>query len=239
MSGHSKWSTIKRKKSLMDKRRGQLFTKLAKMITVAAKEGGGNPKTNFKLKLAIDNAQRFNLPQDNIIRAIKRGTGELVDGSKMKKEIFEAWGPGGIALMIETITDNRNRTLAELKHILAEYEGRLGNVKWMFETQGVIRLPLLKLAEKEKVELAAIDAGARDIKEENKSLVVYTDPAQFSAVKKAVESLQVKIESAELELIAKNPIKIKDKAQMEKIDKLMEVLDAHNDVNEIYSNVEN
>lgn len=241
MSGHSKWSTIKRKKGIVDKKRGQIFSKMAKMIAVAVKQGGSNPETNFRLRLAIDKARSVNMPQENIERAIKRGKG-VADGAKIEHIVYEAFGPGGIALMIEVVTDNKNRTLNELKHILSEHEGRLGvegSVRWMFERKGVIRILPTKKEEKEIIELTAIDAGALDIREENSDIVIYTDPEKISTIKKAIEPLNPKIESVEIELVTKNPIKIKDKTLLEKIDKLMEMLDAHDDVNEIYSNVEN
>jgi YebC/PmpR family DNA-binding regulatory protein len=241
MSGHSKWSTIRRKKGVADAKRGQQFTKIAKIITVAAKQGGGDSETNFKLRLAIDKAKSVNMPQENIERAIKRGTGELA-GAKIENLTYEAYGPGGIALMIEVVTDNKNRTLGELKQILSKFDGRLGgegSVRWMFARIGAVRISLSKKKEKEIVELTAIDAGASDIKEENGSLVVYTEPEKISAVKKSIEPLKPKIESIEIELVTKNPVKIEDKFLLRKIDQLMEELDSQDDVNEIYSNVEN
>lgn len=241
MSGHSKWSTIKRKKGVADAKRGQQFTKVAKIITVAAKQGGGDAATNFKLRLAIDKAKSINMPRENIERAIKRGTGEL-SGAKLENLTYEAYGPGGIALMIEVVTDSKNRTLGELKQILSKFGGRLGgegSVQWMFERIGAIRILLSKKEEKEIIELTAIDAGASDIKEENGGLVIYVEPEKISAVKKSIEPLKPKIESVEIELKTKNPVKIGDKTLLEKIDKLMEALDSQDDVNEIYSNVEN
>jgi YebC/PmpR family DNA-binding regulatory protein len=240
MSGHSKWSTIKRKKGAADAKRGQVFTKMAKMITAVAKQGGGDPETNFKLRLAIDKAKSVNMPADNIKRAVKRGTGELTDGMQIEEMVYEAYGPGGVALMIEVVTDNKNRTLSEIKHILSENNGRLGeagSVKWMFESKGVVRMPIPPKEEREKIELAAIDAGAADIQEEDGSLVIYTNTNQFVNVKRAVESMGVKFDSAELELTPANPLEIEDEGTLRKVEKLMEALDEQEDVNEIYSNL--
>jgi len=240
MSGHSKWSTIKRKKGVLDAKRGQIFTKMAKMITVAAKQGGGDPDANFKLRLAIDKAKSVNMPSDNIERAIKKGTGELAEGMQMEEIIYEAYGPGGAALIIEVITDNKNRTLSEIKHILSKNDGRLseaGSVNWMFEKKGAIRIPFSSNDKKEEIEMAAIDVGASDIVEEDKSLVVYTDPSQFVKIKKSIEDEDFKYDSAEIELSPTNPLKIKDEKVLEKIEKLMEMLGEQEDVNEIYSNL--
>lgn len=238
MSGHSKWSNIKRKKGVKDQKRGQLFSKLAKMISVAARQGE-NPESNFKLRLAIDKARHASMPQENIQRAIRRGAGKE-KGAVFEEFCYEAFGPSGIALMIVGVTDNKNRTLALLRHIFSEHEGKLaesGSVKWMFEIKGVIRLQIPDEETREKIELAAIDAGAEDIVEENSSLVIYTIPSELIRVKELLISSKAKIESAEIEYIPKDPIVIKDKKVLDKIDKLMEALDELEDVNEIYSNL--
>jgi YebC/PmpR family DNA-binding regulatory protein len=241
MSGHSKWSTIKRKKEVRDAKRGQTFTKIAKIISVAAKESGGDPVTNFKLRLAMDKARQVNMPQENIKRAILRGIGKG-EGAQIEQTIYEAFGPDGVALMIEVITDNKNRTLNELRHILSDYEGRLageGNVKWMFEKLGTIRLLLDDKINKEEIGLQAIDLGASDIKEEDNTLIIFCGPKELGSLKKSLEGKGLKIESQDIELKTKNPVKISDKTVLSKIEKLMEALDEHGDVNEIYSNVEN
>ena len=240
MSGHSKWSTIKRKKGVLDAKRGQVFTKMAKMITVAAKQGGGDPEANFKLRLAIDRAKSVNMPSNNIERAIKKGTGELAEGMQMEEIVYEAYGPGGAALIIEVITDNKNRALSEVKHILSKNGGRLseaGSVNWMFEKKGAIRIQFTSDEKKEEIEMAAIDSGASDIIEEDKSLVIYTDPSQFAKIKKSIEDKGFKYDSAEIELSPTNPLKVKDEKVLEKIEKLMEMLGEQEDVNEIYSNL--
>lgn len=238
MSGHSKWSTIKRKKGLMDKKKGQLFSKISKMITVAARNGA-DPATNFKLRLAIDKARAVNMPADSIERAIKKGSGKL-EGAQMEEVTYEAYGPSGVALMIETVSDNQKRTLSELKHILSSHGGHIGgagSVKWMFKSTGVIRLPLAGL-DREKIELQAIDLGADDIREEDSTLAIYLSPKKLTSFKEALEKQKTKIDSAEIELFATDPIKI-DPEKMAKVEELMSALDEHDDVSEIYSNVEN
>lgn len=240
MSGHSKWSQIKRKKGLADKRRGQLFSKLSKMITVAAL-GGEDPSANFKLRLAIDKARVVNMPSDAIERAIKKGAGKL-EGAKIQEVTYEAYGPGGAALMIETISDNQKRTLAEIRHILSQHEGHIGetgSVRWMFKSCGVIRIPLVSDLDREKIELQAIEAGAEDIREEDNTLVIYISSKNLTSLKESLEKEGAKIDSAEIELATKNPIRIKDSAQIVEVEELMTALDEHEDVSEIYSNVEN
>lgn len=241
MSGHSKWSTIKRKKAVTDNKRGQVFTKMAKIISVAAREGGPDPITNFKLRLVMDKAREVNMPGENIERAIARGAG--TDGeAQIEQLMYEGYGPGGIALLIEVITDNKNRTLGEVRHILDEYGGKLGtsgSVTWMFERLGAIRVKIVGEIKKDDLELELIDLGAADIKEEDGGLVIYCDPKSIMGLKKALEQKSLKIESAEIEYKTKNPIKVTDDAIMKKFEKLMEALDEHDDVNEIYSNIEN
>lgn len=240
MSGHSKWSTIKRKKEVRDAKRGQVFTKIGKIISIAAREAGPDPNTNFKLRLAIDKAKEANMPQENIERAILRGAGKT-EGAQIEQLTYEAYGPSGVALMIEVVTDNKNRTLNELRHILQDNGGRLanqGSVGWMFEKMGVIRISLAGL-KKEKVELQAIDLGALDIKEEDNALAIFCEPKKLGGLKKSLEQKGIKIVSQDIELKTKNPIKISDKNLLSKIEKLMEALDSHDDVNEIYSNIEN
>jgi len=242
MSGHSKWSTIKRKKGVLDAKRGQIFTKMAKLVTLAAKQGGGDPETNFKLRLAVDKARSVNTPADNIERAIKKGTGESTEGNQLEELVYEAYGPGGVALIIEAVTDNKNRTLPEVKTILSDNGGRLGetgSVQWMFKKQGVIRMSKPSDGEREKIELVVIEAGADDIREEDDSLAVYTKTNQLSAVKKVLEGTGLTVNSADIELLPTNPLKVEDKSELGKIDKLMEALDEQEDVNEVYSNLAN
>lgn len=240
MSGHSKWSTIKRKKGVLDAKRGQIFTKMAKLVMVAAKQGGGDPETNFKLRLAVDKARSVNMPSANVERAIKKGTGESAEGNQLEELVYEAYGPGGVALIIEAVTDNKNRTLPEIKTILSDHGGRLGetgSVQWMFKKQGVVVINKPADDKKEMAELVAIEAGADDIKEEDGDLVIYTKSNQLTAVKESLEEAGLTIDSADVELSPTNPLNIKDKSELERIERLMMALDEQEDVNEVYSNL--
>ncbi len=237
MSGHSKWSQIKRKKGVADVQRGKIFSKVAKMISVAAREGG-DPEMNSKLRMAIEKAREVNMPRDNIERAIKRGTGE-VKGVKIEEISYEAYGPGGIALIIEVATDNKNRTLSEIKHILSRFGGRLGesgSVKWMFSRKGVIECEISGDKNKNDLELLIIDAGAEDIKKKGEILEIYTKEGELDKVKENLESQGIKIKSASLDWIAKDSVTIEDKKTKEQLEKLFEALDEQEDVQEIYSN---
>ncbi len=240
MSGHSKWSTIKRKKGIADAKKSNVFAKISKIVSIAARDGGGDPEANYKLRLAIDKARAVNMPIDNIDRAIKKGTGELDGGTQIEDVVYEAYGPGGIAVIIEAITDNKNRTVSEIKKILSDHEGKLGgsgSVSWMFDRKGVIRISKVSNDKKEEIELLAIDNEASDIKEEDTSIVIYIVPEKLSKLKEILEKEGIKIDSSEVELITKNPVKIDDKNILEKVEKLMEELGEHDDVNEIYSNI--
>lgn len=237
MSGHSKWSTIKRKKGANDAKRGQIFTKMANLITVAARSGGGDPEMNFKLRLAIDRARAENMPADNIQRAVKKGTGELAEGVQLEELKYEAYGPGGVALIVEAITDNKNRTLSEVKNALSDNGGRMGemgSVAWMFDSKGVIRIAG---AGSDEMEMAAIEAGADDIEQQDEGLVITTAANKLSAVKDALTKVKVRVESADIELTPKDPLKVEDKDALNKIEKLMEALDDLDDVNEVYGNL--
>jgi len=241
MSGHSKWSTIKRKKGIADAKKSNVFAKISKIVSIAARDGGGDPEANYKLRLAIDKARAINMPLDNISRAIKKGTGELDDGSQIEEVVYEAYGPGGVAIIIETITDNKNRTVSEIKKILSDADGKLGgggSVSWLFERKGTIRISSYSVADKEKIELLAIENDALDIIEEDSNLIIYSIPEKLSNLKEILEKEGIKIDSSEIELITKNPVKIDNKNILEKVEKLMEELGEHDDVNEIYSNIE-
>ena len=241
MSGHSKWSTIKRKKGIADAKKSNVFAKISKIVSIAARDGGGDPEANYKLRLAIDKARAINMPLDNISRAIKKGTGELDDGSQIEEVVYEAYGPGGVAIIIETITDNKNRTVSEIKKILSDADGKLGgggSVSWLFERKGTIRISLYSATDKEKIELLAIENDALDIIEEDSNLIIYSIPEKLSNLKEILEKEGIKIDSSEIELITKNPVKIDNKNILEKVEKLMEELGEHDDVNEIYSNIE-
>lgn len=242
MSGHSHFKSIKRIKEASDKRRGQIFSKMARLISVAVKEGGPNPEVNSKLKLAIETAKSYNLPKENIERAIKRATGELA-AEKLEEVLFEAYGPAGIAIIIEGITDNKNRTLGEIRQVLNQNGGKLvseGAVKWMFERKGCLvidlRSQISDLRSKEGLELLAIEAGASDLYWHNETLDVYTEIEDLEKVKKKLEEKGVKIESSSLDWVAKEEIKL-DKKEKEACQKLFEALDENEAVQEIYSNL--
>ena len=237
MSGHNKWSKIKHTKAITDARKGKVFSKIAKTIVVAARKGG-DPGMNSTLRLAIDKAKAVNMPNDNIERAIKKGTGKGKE-KQLEEITYEAYGPNGIPLMIETITDNKNRTLSEIRHILSRNNGRLGetgSVKWMFNQKGSIEVILAEKS-KDELELAAIDAGAEDIEWKNNVLEIYTEPNDLEKVKENLEKARIKIEDASLDWIPKNEVEIKDESLKNQLERLFEALDENEDVNEIFSNV--
>jgi len=243
MSGHSHWHGIRHKKELEDKKRGKIFSKLSRMIQVAAREGA-DPETNPKLRQALEEAKSFNMPKENIERAIKRGSGEL-EGEKLEEIIYEGFGPGGIALIIEGITDNKNRTLNEIKQILQKYNGKLANsgaVKWMFERKGTITIDLncqpSTFKSKEELELKIIESGAEDIKwhQTQDILDVYTKPEQLDKVKRNLEKEGIKIERASLDWVPKEEIDI-PKQEREKCEKLFSELDENEAVQNIFSNL--
>ncbi len=242
MSGHSHWASIKHKKGAEDQKRGKIFSKLTRQILIAAKQGGGDPETNQTLRMAVEKAKEFNMPKDNIERAIKKGSGEL-EGEKLEEVIFEAYGPGGIAIIIEGITDNKNRALGEVKQILNQSGGKLvgeGAIRWMFERKGTIILDLKmqdeNLKNKEHLELLAIESGAEDNYWHNDILDVYTKTEDLENVKKSLEEKQIKIDSSSLDWVAKEMISLDDK-QREETEKLFEALDESETVQEIYSNL--
>ena len=237
MSGHSHWAGIKHQKGIKDAKRAKVFTKLAKPIIIAAREGGGNPDTNFKLRMAIDKAREFNMPKENIERAIKRGTGELKE-ERIEEIIYEAMGPGGIMMLIKTTTDNKNRTLSEIKTILTKNGGKFaeaGSAMWNFEQIGSV---LLDLQEKDadEIELVAIDAGAKDIQVEAEAMRIFTAPSDLQKVQENLEKRHFKIEEAGLAYLPKNTVKIDENTQMD-YEKLLEALDEQDDVEEIYDNL--
>ncbi|RLB01043.1 MAG: YebC/PmpR family DNA-binding transcriptional regulator [Deltaproteobacteria bacterium] len=236
MSGHSKWSTIKRKKSAQDAKRGKIFTKLIREITVAARMGGGDPSGNPRLRAAIASARAVNMPKENIERAIKKGTGELA-GYSLEEAIYEGYGPGGVAILIEALTDNRNRTTAELRYILSKHGGNLGEagcVAWMFDKKGLIVFDRNQVDEDEVMEIA-LEAGAEDIREEDDQLEVVTLQSDFEEVKKAFDEQNIKYELAEVTMIPQNTVKLDDK-QAEQMLKLMDALEDSDDVQKVYAN---
>ncbi len=236
MSGHSKWATIKRKKGAEDAKRGKIFTKLIREIAVAAKIGGGDPGGNPRLRSVIDKAREANMPQDNIARAIKKGTGEL-EGVNYEEQTFEGYGPAGVALMFNVLTDNKNRTISEIRHLLAKNGGNLGEsgcVSWVFSKKGVLSFDKQQTSEDQLMEIA-LEAGADDIKGEDESLEVLTDPASFEAIRKAIEGKGLKPASAEVTMVPQNYVKLTG-ADAEKMLKLMEALEDHDDIQNVYSN---
>jgi len=240
MSGHSRWSQIHRQKALTDQKRGQLFTKLANAITIAAREGGGEPETNFKLRMAIEKAKEQNMPSENIEKAIKRGTGEL-EGAKIEETTYEGYGPSGVALLINIVSDNKNRALSEIRNILGRFGGKLGepgSVSYLFEQKGIITAisDQQSAIRKEEIELAAIDAGAEDINEQDDALLIYTNPKELFQVKKRLEEKGVKIASAGLSMEPKNPVKITEEQKASQILKLLDTLDECQDVANVYAN---
>jgi len=241
MSGHSKWSQIKHKKALTDAKKGKVFSKLARLITVIARQKGGNQDINPQLRIAIEKARSLNMPNDNIERAIKKGAGEL-EGEKMEEMTIEAYGPGSVALMIEAVTDNKNRTFSEIKHILSQYGGKnaeAGSVNWLFEKKGGLIINLADSGlKKDDLELLVIDSGAQDLKwEAAEMLEVYTKTEDLGKIKKDLEEKNIKIESASLDWVPKNEIEINDLKTKERLEKLLLALDEHQDVQEIYSNI--
>ncbi|OGE86134.1 MAG: hypothetical protein A3J48_02745 [Candidatus Doudnabacteria bacterium RIFCSPHIGHO2_02_FULL_46_11] len=242
MSGHNKWSQIKRQKGIADQKKGQVFSKFSKNITLAAKEGGGNSDFNFKLRLLLDRAKSAGMPADNIDRAIKRGTGEGKE-AQISAAVYEGLGPAGSAFIVETATDNTNRALQEVRQIFIKNNGQLGNsgsVSWMFDHRGLIlaTVPRSDLGNKIRSDLylATIDAGALDVKDQAEGLEIYTEPKYLMKVKEAVENAGAKVESADISWLAKNPIQPTD-AEKEKIEKLAEALEENDDVVNVYTNL--
>jgi YebC/PmpR family DNA-binding regulatory protein len=236
MSGHSKWHTIKHKKGAADAKRGKVFTRIIKELTVAARNGGGDPDTNPRLRTIIAEAKSVNMPADNIKRAVQRGTGEL-PGVSYDEITYEAYGPGGVAIMIETLTDNKNRTVGEMRHLLTKYGGNLGeanSVAWMFEKKGYIVVEKSK-ADEEKLLSAAIDAGADDMQDDDDNWEVLSAPEAFQAVRDAVKQLGVEPASAQVSMIPQNYVKLEGKVAQQML-KLMEALDDQDDVQHVWSN---
>ena len=237
MSGHSHAKTVAATKNANDARKGKIFSKLGRVITIAAKEGGGDLITNAKLKTAVDKAREFNMPKENIERAIKKGTGELV-GEMLESVSFEALGPGGIAIIIEGITDNKNRTLGEIKGTLSQYESKMtgeGALRWMFEKKGLITVQTNNKPA-EELELIVIESGADDFSLKENVLSVYTKPETLEAIKKSLEEKGLKIENSGLEWIPKEEVVIEEKAR-ERAQKLFDALDENDAVQDVYSNL--
>jgi YebC/PmpR family DNA-binding regulatory protein len=236
MSGHSKWHTIKHKKGAADAKRGKVFTRIIKELTVAARNGGGDPGSNPRLRTIIAEAKSVNMPSDNIKKAIQRGTGEL-PGVSYEEITYEGYGPGGAALIVETLTDNKNRTVGEIRHLLEKYNGNLGSansVAWMFEKKGYIVVDKAA-ADEEKLLNTALEAGADDMRDDGDSWEVLTDPSAFEAVRDAVKGLGVEPASAQVAMLPQNYVKLQGKEASQMV-KLMDVLDEHDDVKQVWSN---
>lgn len=237
MSGHSKWSSIKHKKGAADAKRGKLFTKLVKEIIVAAREGGGDADANPRLRLAISSAKSANMPNSNIEKAVKKGTGEL-EGLKYESYTYEGYGHNGVAILIETLTDNKQRTVAEIRHTFSKYGGNLaetGSVSWIFEQKGLIQIPIEDIDE-EEIMMTSLDAGADDIITEDEFYEIYTPYSELHTVLQNLESAGYNVEKAELTRVPKNAINA-DKVA-EKLFRLIDKLDDLDDVQKIYSNLE-
>lgn len=237
MAGHSKWANIKHRKAAQDAKRGNLFQKLVRAVIVAAKEGGGDPSMNIQLKAAIDRAKAASVPNDNIIRAIKRGTGEI-EGASYEEVLYEGYGSGGVAILIDALTDNRNRTAAELRALLSRNGGSLGEagcVAWMFERKGVVFVKGSEIDEEELM-MATIDAGAEDLESEAEGFTLYCDPSNLTSLKDSLEAQGYVLEKAELDMIPKTTIALDSKEKAQKILRLMEVIEEQDDVQNVYSN---
>ena len=238
MSGHSKWSTIKHKKGATDAKRGKIFTKIIKEITVAARMGGGDPETNPRLRSALISARSENMPKDTFERAIKKGTGDL-EGVDYEEILYEGYGPGGVAVLVECLTDNRNRTIAEVRQVFNKAGGNVGTdgcVAWMFDKKGLIIVNKEDSDEETLMELA-LDAGAEDIKEETQSFEIICEPADFEAVKETIDAADIKYEMAEITMIPQNMTKVEGK-EAEQMINFMEAMDDCDDIQKFYSNAD-
>jgi YebC/PmpR family DNA-binding regulatory protein len=238
MSGHSKWSTIKHKKAAQDAKRGRLFTKLIKEITVAARQGGGDPGGNPRLRAAIDTAKSANMPADNIKRAVQKGTGEL-PGVSYEEVSYEGYGPGGVAILIETLTDNRMRTTPEIRHIFSKHGGNLGepnSVAWMFEKKGRFLVPSSATDEETLMELV-LEAGAEDLRQEDEQFEIHTSLEGFSAVREALGKAGIEPGEASIVMEPSNVVHLEGK-KAEQCLRLLEFLEDHDDVQNVYANLE-
>ena len=238
MAGHSKWSQIKRKKAVNDQKRGQMFTKLIRELTVAAREGGGDPNFNPRLRLGVDAAKSANMPQENIDRAIKRGTGEL-EGVTYEEVVYEGYGPGGVALYIETLTDNQKRTVAEVRHLLDKNGGNLGtagSVAWQFDRRGMIYVDAAD-ADEDDVFEAAVEAGADDVTSAEGEYLVTTDAGSLHEVRRTLVGAGLAVASAQLAMVAKNEVGVAGRVG-ERLLKLLDALDDHDDVQQVHSNAD-
>jgi YebC/PmpR family DNA-binding regulatory protein len=237
MSGHSKWASIKRKKGATDAKRGQLFSKLARAIIVAAREGGPDPAGNLALQNAIEKAREASMPKDNIERAIARGAGPAGDGAVYETVTYEGYGPAGIAVYVEAVTDNRNRTAAEVRHIFGKSDGSLGesgSVAWLFERRAVVLVD--GAADEDELMLVAADGGADDVEREGDSWRVIAAPEALTAVRDALEAAGMTVESADLTMVPKTTVELEDESAAKKVLRLMDALEDNDDVQDVYAN---
>jgi YebC/PmpR family DNA-binding regulatory protein len=237
MSGHSKWSSIKHKKGAADAKRGKLFSKLSRAIIVAAKEGGPDPAGNLALQNAIEKARSYSMPKDNIERAIARGSGADSDAASFEQIVYEGYGPNGIALLVEALTDNRNRTASEVRHLFSKYDGNLGAtgaVAWLFERQGVILVP--DTADEDELTLAAAEGGADDVTLDGSSYQVTVAPESLSAVREAIEAAGLPVDSAELTMVPKTTVEVEEEGVARKVLRLVDALEENDDVQDVYAN---
>jgi YebC/PmpR family DNA-binding regulatory protein len=236
MSGHSKWSTIKHKKAALDAKRGRIFTRLIREITVAARSGGGDMDGNARLRAAVAAAKEANMPADNITRAIKKGTGEL-EGATLEEVTYEGYGPGGVAVIVETVTDNKNRTLPEIRHIFSKHGGNMAAanaVAWMFEKKGYIVVESRSMPEDQLLELV-LEAGADDMRQDGDNMEIFTLPESFEAVKQALARRSVPVLSSEVSMVPKNTARAEG-ATARKVLNLVEALEEHDDVQHVWAN---
>ncbi|MHB8470759.1 MAG: YebC/PmpR family DNA-binding transcriptional regulator [Gaiellaceae bacterium] len=238
MSGHSKWSSIKHKKGAADKKRGKLFSKLSRAIIVAAKEGGGDPAANLALQNAIEKAKSYSMPKDNIDRAIAKGSGADADASAFETIVYEGYGPSGVAVIVEALTDNRNRTAGEVRHTFAKNDGNLGTagaVAWLFERRGIVLVAAAGVDEDE-LTLAAAEGGADDVALDGSTFEVTSSPESLVAVREAVEAAGFAVESAELTMVPKTTVAVVDESDAKKILRLIDQLEDNDDVQDVFAN---
>lgn len=242
MAGHSKWANIKHKKARSDEKRGKEFTKIAKDITIAVRTGGsGDPETNSKLKIAIQKAKAINMPNENITRAIKKGTGEI-EGDAYEEIVYEGYAPGGVAVLLEIATDNRNRTASEVRHLFSKNNGNLGEtgcVAWMFKRVGLITIDKEKVAaDEDDFMLQSLEAGAEDVKSEDEVYEIITAPELLIEVREALEAENIAVEMADLIMMPDTTVSVEDEATALKVLKLIDLLEDHDDVQNVYSNAD-
>ncbi len=239
MAGHSKWANVKHRKARADAQKGKIFTKLAREITVAAREGGEDLQANFRLRLAVQKAREANMPADNILRAVQRGTGSA-DSSNLEQIIYEGYGPGGVAVLLQILTDNRNRTAPEIRNIFSRNEGSMGEsgcVSWMFSRKGYVVVDKKDTAKTEdELLLLALEAGAEDFQEEESSYVITSEPEEFERLKDDLSRQELQLSTAEVTMVPQNVVRIESADEAAKVLRLLEALEDHDDVQNVYSN---